>query len=390
MILCCFRGTLAAKVNDLQKQLQRNDFGSNLGNQKQIQRLNNLDSQAWLYMSVLEQLGGNTSEGKERLARTIESLKWKKNEILDELNPRRPKKYRKLARIQKFFELTFLSQTQKDFINIEKIIDGLIFTVRNSQPSETILQESLTILSAKTSQNADKISIEQLRFMYKIAGLLNDISLKQLSRMGESELANINENLINELKQQRDIISKQFNKLLQEKYVIQQELERVSEEVDFLNRLISEREIELVQVRENLERFIIKNRNGQNQINELNTELTRYSQNILEFQRQKDFLDRQVNQLTQNISQKQTEIENLRDRLAKYSRIKILKGDYIGNLSNKGSRYHFNRKCNHWKMLVGEYVLNLDGSREIFSSSHPTEFRKNGLEECDICSGRKS
>jgi hypothetical protein len=67
----------------------------------------------------------------------------------------------------------------------------------------------------------------------------------------------------------------------------------------------------------------------------------------------------------------------------------MLKGEYIGNLSDPKAKYHFDRKCNHWKMLVGEYVLGLDQSREIVSSSTPTFFFGK-LEECDRCAERRN
>jgi len=390
LILCCFRGTIAAKVNNLQKQLQKTDFVSQLDNQQQIQRLNKLDSQAWLCMGLLERLGANTAESNERIAKTIEALKSKKIEILDELNPRRPEKYRKLAKIQNFFEYITLSKAQKDFIQIEKIIDEVVLAVKNSQPSETIIQESLNKLSRETARNAEKISPYRLRIMYKIGGLLNDISLKGLFHLGDSELANLNESIINELKEQRKILSKEFNKLIQEKYVMQQELESYSQTLNNVNGAIYERETELLRLREELESYIAANRNRQNQISSLNTELNKLNQKVLESQNKKDSLDKRVNQLIQDVRRKELEIEKLTNQLAKYSQVRILEGEYIGNVSNKSSKYHFNRKCNHWKMLVGEYVLNLDASREILSSSSPTVLTREGLEECDICAGRRS
>lgn len=391
LIICCFKGNIAAKANNLQKQLQgRTVFVSQLNNQQQIQRLNKLDSQAWLCMGILERLGANNAESNERIAKTIEILKSKKIEILDELNPRRPEKYRKLAKIQNFFESIILSKAEKDFIQIEKIIDEVVLAVKNSQPSETIIQESLNKLSRETAINAEKISPYRLRIMYKIGGLLNDISLKELFNLGNPELANLNESIINELKEQRKILSKEFNKLIQEKYVMQQELESYLSTLNNLNGAIYERETELLRLREELESYIAANINRQNQISSLNTGLNKLNQKLLESQSQKDSLDKRVNQLIQDVRRKELEIEKLTNQLAKYSQIRILEGEYIGNVSNKSSKYHFNRKCNHWKMLVGEYVLNLDGSREIISSSSPTVLIREGLEECDICAGRRS
>ncbi|XHR83469.1 MAG: hypothetical protein ACFKPT_03600 [Gloeotrichia echinulata GP01] len=369
----------------MQQQLQKTDFVSQSNNQQQIQKLNNLDSQVWLYMGVLERLGANTTESNERIAKTIEALKSKKSEILDELNPRRPEKYRKLAKILNFFESITLNKEQKDFIQIEKIIDEVVFAVRSSQPSATIIQESLNKLSRETTRKADKISPYRLRIMYKIGGLINEISLRQLSNFDDSELANPNESIINELKEPRNLLSQQFKKLLQEKYEMQQELQRYSEALNNLNRLISERETELSRLREELEKYISANLNRQNQISNLNTELNRIKQTIFKFQNQEDSLNRRVNELSQDIREKQSHIEKLTKQLDNYSNVRLLKGEYIGNVSDQNSKYHFNRKCNHWKMLVGEYVLNLDGSREIISSSTDTVFISKGLKKCSKC-----
>ena len=69
LMLCCFKGTVASKVNRLQKRLQSEDINS-----QSIQRLNKLDFQARLHLGVLEHLGANDAESHERLAKTIETL----------------------------------------------------------------------------------------------------------------------------------------------------------------------------------------------------------------------------------------------------------------------------------------------------------------------------
>lgn len=390
LIICCFRGTITAKVNQLQKQLQKTDFISQIDNQQQIQRLNNLDSQAWLYLGILDRLGNNSSESNEKLAKTIEALRNKKYEILDELNPRRYGKYRTLSKIQDFVKSITSSKTQKDFLQIEKIIDELIKAVRNSHPSETIIKESLDVLTQETAKNAHKISPNRLRIIYKIAELINDLFLKELSNFEPSDIDKLNETIIQELKEQINIFSQQFKNLLEQKYTMQQELQNYNDKLNSLNKLIFERENEEFKLREELKKYISLNQDRQNSINNLQAELNRTNKKLIELKTQRDDLDNRVNQLIQNIKYKQNEVEQLTKKLNKYSEIRFLEGDYIGNLSNKNSKYHFNRKCNHWKMLVGEYVLKLDGSREIRSSSSPSLFIKEGLEECDICSERKS
>ncbi len=388
LILSCFRGTVAAKVNNLQKQLQRTEVVSQLDNQQQIQKLNNFDAQAWLYIGILERLSTNKAGSNIRIAKTIEALKQKKSEVLDELEPRRPKKYRTLARVQNFLETITSSKAQKDFIQIEEIINRLIWMVKSSQPSETIIQDLIERLSIEAVRKADRISPDRLRLMYKLAELINDISMKQLSQFSNSQLEDINTNIINEINKQKNILFKGFNKLLKEKHEMQQSIESYSESLNSLNKVICERESELKILQEELENYTQFNLDKQNQISNLNKELVKINQNLLSLQSQKDSLVKRLNQLIQNISDKQNEIDRLNNKLNKYSQIKILEGEYIGNLSNKTSKYHFNQKCPDWKMLVGEYVLRLDGSREIISSNSPAVFIRQGLEACDVCSGR--
>ena len=85
LLLSCFTGTVAAKINSLQQQLQRTDVIPQPDNTKQVQKLNNLESQAWLYKGILERLGANSSANHERVAKTIEALEYKRSEILQVL-----------------------------------------------------------------------------------------------------------------------------------------------------------------------------------------------------------------------------------------------------------------------------------------------------------------
>jgi predicted RNase H-like nuclease (RuvC/YqgF family) len=156
-----------------------------------------------------------------------------------------------------------------------------------------------------------------------------------------------------------------------------------------LNNLIEQRESDLLNLREKVKRYSDANRSKQAEINTLNLELTQVHGKLRELQTQKRSLSEKINRLNQEVHQKQSETDKLINQLNQYSKIRMLKGEYIGNLSDRNSKYHFDRKCNHWKMLVGEYVLGLDTSREIVSSS-TSAFFINKLGECDRCAGRKS
>ncbi|MDJ0515081.1 MAG: hypothetical protein QNJ74_02085 [Trichodesmium sp. MO_231.B1] len=81
LLLSCFHGTVSTKVNKLQKQLQDTEFISQINNQEQIKKLNNLDFQAWLYIEVLDKLGKNEAECHNKITKTIEILKQKKQKF---------------------------------------------------------------------------------------------------------------------------------------------------------------------------------------------------------------------------------------------------------------------------------------------------------------------
>ncbi len=76
LMLACFKGTLSAKVNTLQQQLQKTDIISQPNNKQQVKKFNNLESQAWLYEGILERLGADPSANHEKIARTLEALEY--------------------------------------------------------------------------------------------------------------------------------------------------------------------------------------------------------------------------------------------------------------------------------------------------------------------------
>lgn len=97
----------------------------------------------------------------------------------------------------------------------------------------------------------------------------------------------------------------------------------------------------------------------------------------------------QENNLRRELFQKQAEIKELNDRIDRYSEIRLPNGRYYGNLSDSKAKYHFNPKCTFWKMLVGDYMLNLDPSREIVNSKDPYFFTERNMDPCDRCESGK-
>jgi hypothetical protein len=163
LMLACFKGTISAKVNSLQQQLQRTDIIPQPNNQQQVQKLNNLESQAWLYEGILERLGADPSANHEKIARTLEALEYKRSEILQELEPRRPRNYRVLAEIQDSIRTFLASQAEKDYEQLQKIVTNLVLFTRSRQPSQIIISEVIKKLATEIAYNTNQISPYRLR-----------------------------------------------------------------------------------------------------------------------------------------------------------------------------------------------------------------------------------
>ncbi|MGD1701908.1 hypothetical protein [Dapis sp. BLCC M229] len=384
LLLSCFHGTVSNKVNKLQKQLQDTEFISQINNKEQIKKLNNLDFQAWLYIEVLDKLGKNEAECHKKITKTIEILKQKKAEILEELEPRRPKNYRLFKRIHNFFQDGNLTRTEKELNRIDKILNDLVCAAKKSSPSPDIIQDLLNDLYLAISQNAENIHPKKIGLLYKVGELLNLISKKEISRLDRQELDNYYESTIKELKSQIKVFSTELKKLLQEKYVHEQELQR-------LNKVIAEGNIEIAKISEEVKHYREQCKSQNSLVDNLQHQLNVANQKLKAVQTERKSILNRNNQLIEDINQKQSEISSLID---KYSAIRPLEGKYIGNISNKSSKYHFSEKCPDWKMLVAEYVLDIDGSREminreIINRSQSNIFRKNGLEACQFCANQR-
>ncbi|HEY9874133.1 MAG TPA: hypothetical protein V6D12_11890 [Candidatus Obscuribacterales bacterium] len=389
LMLCCFTGTIASKVNRLRRTLQEELPLENFESQS-VQNLNNVDFQIRLHLGILKILCVNKVESHEKLAKTIEILKQKKSELQNAIRPRQRQKYRIVTRIQNFFESIDLSQTEKDLIQIESILNELTWAIKKNYPSETIVQDTINMLSQKITQRAENINPYRIVILYRIEGLLSEMSNKAISNLEESELNALNRKNMSEMKEQKDTFSTELKRLRDENYIAAQELRNYTEELRRLNYDLNERESDLSKLREKLRGYAEANQNKQIEIKTLNLELNRANEELSKLQVQKIFISEQIARLNQDVRQKQTKIEQLTNRLNKYSEIRTLNGEYIVNISAGNSPYHFNRKCPHWKMLVGEYVLKLDPSREIVSTNNPSFFIGTNHKKCDICAGGKN
>jgi len=389
------RGKVRSKVNNLQKQLQLKyiDFPVidelNEIDFQVIKELNKIDFQARLYLRVLECLGRDKVKNHENLAKTIEALRQKRIVLQDKIKPHQSKEYQTVSKAQDLFESFMLNQAEEDLVQIETILVEVTSFIRNGYPSETIVQDTLDKLSREVTRKTNKISPTRLGILYRIEALLYEVSAKEISNLEESELQNLNRKIISELREERDILTRKLNRLSDEKNATQQTLEEYLGEISILNRLIEDRETNLSNLLKRIKSYSETDRNQRDVINILNSDLAKAKEELRDLQGQKIRFNEEITQLKQALQRKQVKIDQLESQVNQYSGIRMLKGEYIGNLSDLNSKYHFDRKCNHWKMLVGEYVLGLDRSRKIESSNTPNFF-VGKLDECDKCAGRRN
>ncbi len=250
LILACFKGTVASKVNTLQQQLQNTEVVPNVGNTQQVRRLstlkqqvkklNNLDSQAWLYEGVLGRIGSNPSVNHEKIAKTLEALEYKRNEILKELEPRRPQKYRILSKFQNSVQGILDSQDEKDYRQLQKIVTNLILFTKSKKPSQIILSEIITKLSSEISRNNKKISPSRLRIAYRIDELMRVVSEKLILDSNSSRTDGNYQLIVDELRSRINLLSQEFNNLLKTKQEDKKELNRRTQEVSNLTKNISD------------------------------------------------------------------------------------------------------------------------------------------------------
>jgi len=379
LMLCCFKGTVASKVNTLQKRLQKEDI-----NDQSIEQLNNLDFQCNLYLGILKYLGTSKAESHERLAQTIQALKQNKIVLQNKIKPNQPQKYKIVTKVKDSFESITLSRAERDLRKIESILDEVTRAIRNNDPSETILQDTIDRLSKETTWRAGKISPSRIGILYGIKALLMEASKKEISNLEEHEL----NALINDLKKQKNTLSMELKEVQNDYELAQQKFRNYVDEHNSLSSLLYEYESNLSSLTEQLKNYVDISQSKQNQINTLNSQLNKANYDIKELHAQKNVLSQKINCLNQDINQKQAEINQLTRQLIQYSNMRIAEGKYIGNIKEKNSRYHFNPKCPDWKMLVAEYVLRLDDSpnRNIVSSNNSRIFIKHHLKKCKNCS----
>lgn len=346
-MLACFKGTVSAKINSLQQQLQRTDVIPQPSNKRQIQKLNHLESQAWLYEGILERLGSDSSANHEKIARTLEALEHKRSEILQELEPRKPKRYRILARLQDSARTLLASQAERDYEQLQKIVTNVILFVKSRQPSQIIFSEAITKLATEIAESTDKISLYRLRLAYRVDELIRVLSSKLVlnSNMSQSDINY--QSTINELQSRTRLLSQEFNNLLRSSQADKSKLSRQAMEISSLTknmsdllRGISSRDADIVALQGNIKSLTELAQEKQGQIDSLQNLVRNFRRDVqssAEFNSEKQ---NQISQLKSQLSQLIQQKESLQKSIDNFSVYYRSKEVEVENLQNE--RSHLN------------------------------------------------
>ena len=382
LVSCCFKGNIASAVNNSQLKFQLEHISS-----KSLEDLNRSEIQASVYLGILERLGSNGIESNERIAKTIEVLKSRRRRISEAIQPIQTDKYK---RIKDRLEYISLSVVDKDLKRIERIIDDVTQLVVKSQLSNHVIEDTADWLSRKVLKGSEKISPSRLGVLYRIQHLIKEISSKQISKLSESELSNYQKIIIDQLQKEADDLKRKLSNLYDSYSKSQSNIEKLSSQISQLSLVANRDASKVVSLESQIQEKRRVMQSQVQQIESLGLKLNDANRRLINFKQQQSKYDQEALSFRNMITSKDSEIEKLQRKVAEFGKYKLLNGEYLGILpAKKGSSYHFHRKCPDWKMLVGEYVLNLDSSRQVISHNNPQHFIHCGLKECEVC-GKKS
>jgi hypothetical protein len=245
LFMSCFNGKIVEKINSFQKDFQYEGVSS-----KSVEDLNHILFQANLYLGILERLDPNGGEADDRLAKTIEALKSKKDKIKSVLEPKQKRKYQKV--IHHLNNATSFLKSFRGDIEIEKIeraLEEVTKRIKSNDVSQSLYKNTITWL-LEESLDAQKIRPYRLGVMYRVQNLIRELENQDMK----------------------------------------------------------------------------------------NSPFRRY-----------------------------------------------LNGDYLGNISKLESKYHSQKKCQHWKALAFVYMLDENPDREIISATDSSPFVLRRMEPCEFC-----
>lgn len=310
LMLACFTGTVSAKVNSFQQNLQKTEIISQPDNNQQVPKLNNLESQAWLYQGILERLGEDSDSSHEKIIRTLEALEYKRSELLQHLEPRRPWKYRVFAKIQDSARSLLSSQAQKDYVKLERLVTNLVLFASNRPSSQIILSEVIENVAVKIEENANQISIYRLRLAYKIDDLLKVISAKLVLNSTNFTTDQTYQDLVNSLRSQINLLSDQFNKILISR---QQDDNALKSKINKFTIQISQINQQNLDLQQRIQSISNDAQMKESELKDLQDETYRLS-------RQKSEVEQQYRILSESYQQQKSEIANLKAQLSQVSR----------------------------------------------------------------------
>jgi chromosome segregation ATPase len=310
-----------------------------------VQKLNNLESQAWLYEGILERLGEDPSVDHERIARTLEALEYKRSEILQELKPRRPRSYRVLAGIQDFARVLLASQAEKDYEQLQKIVTNLVLFTRTRQSSQIILSEVINKLAAEIAQNKNQISPYRLRLAYRIDELMKVLSAKIVLGSDAFKTDISYQSLVNELRSRVNLLSREFNSLLRAKQEDTNELNRriqeisgLTKSISDLHRDISNRDADIVILRKSIQTYTEHSQEKQAQVNSLQSLIYELQRDVQDSNNFNQIKEDQINQLQSQLSDLNQQKINFKRRIQDISAYARIKESEVENLQNDKSQ----------------------------------------------------
>ena len=305
----CFTGTIPTKVINLQKKLQNTDIVSQPENINQVKKLSILESEAWLYREILGRLGSDPLADHEKVAKTIEALEYKRKELLQELEPRRPANYRLLSEIQDTARELLASQAEKDFEHLQEIFTNLVIFARSRNPSQIILSEVIDKLVEEIAENSNTISPYRIRLAYRADELMRILSEKLILNASKWQSSNSYQGIINELRSQIRLLSNQFSNLLENNSSNEAKLSDRASEVDALTRKIStldrefsNRGTDIARLRNNIEILSRRNRDLVVQQDELRNIVENLQENLKQEINEKRNSERKLKETIENLS----------------------------------------------------------------------------------------
>ncbi len=301
----------------------------------------------------------------------------------------------KLRPILDSLDTLHLTTSKKDLRSIEALLDRLIQALHNSPATKALAHDTAHWFTQQTIAHRAQISASSLSLLHRVQVVLQSIAEKQLSAPTETDINEFSTRAIRNLQGEKVSLERKVAHLNESHEKLEAEVSAYSSNLLQLTRQLNEQSQNVNELH-----GWIQDRDGtiQARTAELKAQLA-YSESlhlqIDTLNRQATELLSQKGELSNEILDRKTALEDsdrtiqaLKTELAKYDQIRILEGKYVGVPSSKGSKYHFHKKCSGWKMLVGEYMLNLDPSRAVLSSKDASFFTKCGLTECLDCKNK--